>query len=100
MPAYKKEDEIEHEGRTLHVTACDPEFYEETVEDCTVRVAIGDDETDRDLKEMTGSDEHAVDAWLHGIYYPWALRYREEDDKDAAAEVQFEASQEEDRRAR
>lgn len=94
MPRYEKTGEIENGDRTLYVTACDPEFYEEVVEGCTVRVAVGDNETEHDLKDMTGSDEHAVDEWLHGTYYPWALSLRDEDAADVTAETQFEARQE------
>ena len=95
---YEKSGEVESEGRTLYVTACDPEFYDEIVEDCTVRVAIGDDEAERDGKTMSGADEHAIEAWLHGTYYPWALELRMEDARDAHAEAQFDDLQ--DRAAR
>ena len=97
MPLYIKTGEIESNGRTLYVTACDPEFYDETVEGCTTRVAIGDDPQEFDAETLTGADEHAVDAWLHTAYYPHALRLRMNDDLEDAAEVLFEGKQADER---
>lgn len=87
MPEYVMTSEIESGGRTISVTACDPEFYDEIVEDCTVRTTIGEGES------LTGADEHAIDAWLHGIYYPYALGLRMNEALEDAAEALFEGSE-------
>lgn len=55
----------------LTVWATDPEVREGYVTGCSMRATC--------KGEITSADEHAVEAWLHGVYYPHVLENEDDD---------------------